>query len=101
MFYKFLLIMTLLIFTGCNTNNKNLIINNNALNENIINNSEKAFVLSWKIEKNVITRLPQKIREKLKVRCINYSRFILIKIKTYEDDTVKGTFECRILSVKY
>ena len=96
MFYKFLLIMSLFIFTGCNNNNKNLIINNNEFNKNIINNPEKAFVLSWKIEKNVITRLPQTIKEKLKVRCINYSRFILIKIKTYEDDSVKGTFECRI-----
>ena len=60
--------MSLFIFTGCNTNNKNLIINNNAFNEDIMNNPEKAFVLIWKIEKNVITRLPQTIREKLKVR---------------------------------
>ena len=36
------------------------------------------------------------IREKLKVRCVNYNKFVLIKIKTYENDSVKGTFECRI-----
>jgi hypothetical protein len=96
MFYKFLLIMTLFIFTGCNTNNKNLTMNNNAFNKNVINNPEKAFVLRWKIEKNVITRIPQIIREKLKVRCVNYNRFVLIKIITYENDNVKGTFECRI-----
>ena len=96
MFYKFLLIMTLLIFTGCNNSNKNLIIINNEFNKNIINNPEKAFVLSWKIEKNVITHFPQMIREKLKIICVNYSNFVLIKIKTYENDSVKGTFECRI-----
>ena len=96
MFYKFLLIMTLFISTGCNTNNKNLTMNNNAFNKNVIKNPEKAFVLRWKIEKNVITRIPQIIREKLKVRCVNYNKFVLIKIKTYENDSVKGTFECRI-----
>ena len=94
MFYKFILIMTLLIFTGCN--NKNLIIINSEFNKNVINNPEKAFVLSWKIEKNLITRFPQMIREKLKVRCVNYNKFVLIKIKTYENDSAKGTFECRI-----
>ena len=96
MFYKFILIMTLLIFTGCNNSNKNLMIINSEFNKNIINNPEKAFVLSWKLEKNVITRFPRMIREKLKVRCVNYNKFVLIKIKTYENDSVKGTFECRI-----
>ena len=96
MFYKFILIMTLLIVTGCNYNKKNLIIINNEFNKNIIKNPEKAFVLSWKLEKNVITRFPQMIKEKLKVRCVNYRKFVLIKIKTYENDSVKGTFECRI-----
>jgi len=71
-------------------------MNNNAFNKNVINNPEKAFVLRWKIEKNVITRIPQIIKEKLKVRCVNYNRFVLIKIITYENDSVKGTFECRI-----
>ena len=94
MFYKFILIMTLLIFTGCN--NKNLIIINSEFNKNITNNPEETFVLSWKLEKNVITRIPQMIREKLKLRCINYKKFVLIKIKTHENDIVKGTFECRI-----
>ena len=96
MFYKFILIMTLLIFTGCNNSNKNLITINNEFNKNIINNPEKAFVLSWKLEKNVITHFPQMIREKLKFRCVNYNKFVLIKIKTYENDSVEGTFECRI-----
>ena len=96
MFYKFILIMTLLIFTGCNNSNKNLMIINSEFNKNIINNPEKAFVLSWKLKKNEITRFPQMIKEKLKVRCVNYNKFVLIKIKTYENDSVKGTFECRI-----
>jgi hypothetical protein len=96
MFYKSILIITLLIFTGCNNSNENLIIINNEFNKNIINNPEKAFVLNWKIEKNVITYFPQMIREKLKVRCVNYNKFVLIKIITYENDSVAGTFECRI-----
>ena len=96
MFYKFILIMTLLIFTGCNNSNKNLMIINSEFNKNIINNPEKSFILSWKIEKNVITHLPQMIRDKLKSRCVNYNKFVLIKINTYENDSVKGTFECRI-----
>ena len=96
MFYKFILIMTLLIFTGCNNSNKNLMIINSEFNKNIINNPEKAFVLSWKLEKNVITRIPQMIREKLKDICVNYRKFVLIKIKTYENDIVQGTFQCRI-----
>jgi len=91
MFYKSILIITLLIFTGCNNSNKKLTIN-----RNVLNNPEKAFVLSWKIEQKVITRLPQIIREKLKVKCVNYNRFVLIKIITYENDSVEGTFECRI-----
>jgi hypothetical protein len=96
MFYKSILIITLLIFTGCNNSNKNLMIINSEFNKNIINNPEKAFVLSWKLEKNVITRFPQMIKEKLKVRCVNYNKFVLIKIITYENDSVAGTFECRI-----
>ena len=96
MFYKSILIITLLLFTGCNNSNKKLLIINNEFNKNVINNPEKAFVLRWKIEKNVITRMPQIIREKLKVRCVNYNKFVLIKIITYKNDSVEGTFECRI-----
>ena len=96
MFYKSIIIISLLIFTGCNNSNKNLMIINSEFNKNIINNPEKAFVLSWKLEKNVITRIPQMIREKLKVRCVNFNKFVLIKIKTHENDIVKGTFKCRI-----
>jgi hypothetical protein len=88
--------MTLFIFTGCNKKNKNLTMNNNAFNKNVINNPEKAFVLRWEIEKNVITRIPQIIKENLIVRCVNYKKFVLIKIITYENDIVDGTFECRI-----
>ena len=96
MFYKSILIIIFLIFTGCNNSNKNLLIINNEFNKNIIDNPEKAFVLSWKIERNVITHFPQIIRERLKVICVNYRKFVLIKIKTYENDIVQGTFQCRI-----
>ena len=57
---------------------------------------EKPFELKWKIEKNSITNVPVEIRKKIKNVCKNYDRFVLIKIKTFKDDTALGTFDCRI-----
>ena len=57
---------------------------------------EKPFELKWKIEKNSITNIPSEIRKKIKNICKNHSRFVLIKIKTFKDDTALGTFDCRI-----
>ena len=57
---------------------------------------EKPFELKWKIEKNSITNIPSVIHKKIKNICKNHSRFVLIKIKTFKDDTALGTFDCRI-----
>ena len=56
----------------------------------------KPFELEWKIEKNSITKIPAAVSKKIKNFCKNHDRFVLIKIKTFKDDTAKGTFDCRI-----
>ena len=62
----------------------------------ITNNLNRPFDLKWMIKKESITFLPQKTKDILKSKCINYSGFSLIKIASFSDDTVKGTFVCRI-----
>ena len=57
---------------------------------------EKPFDIKWKIEKNSITKIPLNIKDKIKNICKNHNKVVLIKIKTYTDDTAKGTFDCRI-----
>lgn len=93
--YKVLIIMCLLLFlSNCNQHTK---ISNK---ENIvlppITYQEKPFEIKWKIEKNSITKIPSNIRDKIKNICKNHNRVVLIKIKTYANDTAKGTFDCRI-----
>ena len=93
--YKVLIIMCLLLFlSNCNQHTK---ISNK---ENIvlppITYQEKPFEIKWKIEKNSITKIPLKINKQIKNICKNHNRVVLIKIKTYADDTAKGTFDCRI-----
>ena len=92
--YKVLIIMCLLILSNCNQHTK---ISNK---ENIvlppITYQEKPFEIKWKIEKNSITKIPSNIKDKIKNICKNHNKVVLIKIKTYADDTAKGTFDCRI-----
>ena len=93
--YKVLIIICLLLFlSNCNQHTK---ISNK---ENIvlppITYQEKPFEIKWKIEKNSITKIPSNIKDKIKNICKNHNRVVLIKIKTYADDTAKGTFDCRI-----
>ena len=93
--YKVLMIMCLLLFlSNCNQHTK---ISNK---ENIvlppITYQEKPFEIKWKIEKNSITKMPSNIKDKIKNICKNHNKVVLIKIKTYADDTAKGTFDCRI-----
>ena len=93
--YKVLIIICLLLFlSNCNQHTK---ISNK---ENIvlppITYQEKPFEIKWKIEKNSITKIPSNIKDKIKNICKNQNRVVLIKIKTYADDTAKGTFDCRI-----
>ena len=93
--YKVLIIMCLLLFlSNCNQHTK---ISNK---ENIvlppITYQEKPFEIKWKIKKNSITKIPSNIKDKIKNICKNHNKVVLIKIKTYADDTAKGTFDCRI-----
>ena len=93
--YKVLIIMCLLLFlSNCNQHTK---ISNK---ENIvlppITYQEKPFEIKWKIEKNSITKIPSNIKDKVKNICKNHNKVVLIKIKTYADNTAKGTFDCRI-----
>ena len=93
--YKVLIIMCLLLFlSNCNqhtkiSNKKNIVLPP-------IIYQEKPFEIKWKIEKNSITKIPSNIKDKIKNICKNHNKIVLIKIKTYADDTAKGTFDCRI-----
>ncbi len=72
-----------------------------SVNQYNLNNSssftyrEKPFEIKWKIEKNSITTIPIEVHKKVKNVCKKYNRFVLFKIKTFEDNTVLGTFDCR------
>ena len=103
MFYKFLLFIILFFFVSCNIvkTKVGIPINNEIKSNVVIYNPEDSFVLKWKIEKNVITYIPKKIKDQLKIRCINYSKTVLTKIYTSLDDIVEGTFECRLTKVNY
>ena len=57
---------------------------------------DKPFELKWKIEKNSITNIPSEVYKKINNVCKKHNKFVLIKIKTFEDDTALGTFDCRI-----
>ena len=88
--YKVLIIICLLLFlSNCNQHTK---ISNK---ENIvlppITYQDKPFEIKWKIEKNSITKIPSNIKDKIKNICKNHNKVVLIKIKTYADDTAKGT----------
>ena len=93
--YKVLIIMCLLLFlSNCNQHTK--ISNKGNIVLPPITYQEKPFEIKWKIEKNSITKIPSNIKDKIKNICKNHNKVVLIKIKTYADDTAKGTFDCRI-----
>ena len=93
--YKVLIIMCLLLFlSNCNQHTKISDKENIVLPP--ITYQEKPFEIEWKIEKNSITKIPSNIKDKIKNICKNHNKVVLIKIKTYADDTAKGTFDCRI-----
>ena len=93
--YKVLIIMCLLLFlSNCNQHTK--ISNKENIVLSLITYQEKPFEIKWKIEKNSITKIPSNIKDKIKNICKNHNKVVLIKIKTYADDTAKGTFDCRI-----
>ena len=93
--YKVLIIICLLLFlSNCNQHTKSSNKENVVLPP--ITYQEKPFEIKWKIEKNSITNIPSNIKDKIKNICKNHNKVVLIKIKTYADDTAKGTFDCRI-----
>ena len=57
---------------------------------------EKEFNLSWKMVNNSITKKPVEIKNKLKIICKNHNKSVLVKIKSYANDKVVGTFDCRL-----
>ena len=93
MYKNIILFIFVLLLFSCN---KHLNVNqNNSNNNSNFNYQEKPFEIKWKIEKNSITSIPVLVRKKVKNICKKYNRYVLIKIKTFEDDTVLGTFDCR------
>ena len=94
MYKSIILIFGFLFLFNCNQNSN--------VNQHNLNNSssftyqEKPFELKWKIEKNSITNIPSEVRKIIKNVCKNHNSFVLIKIKTFEDDTALGTFDCRV-----
>ena len=93
--YKILiLIFVILLMSGCNKHSNVTKFKPNKSINYIY--QEKPFELKWKIEKNSITKIPVEVNKKIKKICKNHNRFVLIKIKTFKDDTALGTFDCRI-----
>ena len=94
MYKSIICICVLLLVSSCNKH-----LNATKLKQSKTNNyvyKEKPFELKWKIEKNSITNIPSEVRKIIKNVCKNHNSFVLIKIKTFEDDTALGTFDCRI-----
>ena len=92
MLYKSFMIICLLFLFSCNNiNNKKLEVINKGLSY-----SEKQFSLRWNIEKKSITYIPLKIKNRLKNICKDFDRYTLVKIETFSDDSVLGTFDCRL-----
>ena len=93
--YKYIILFgVLLILSNCNQHSN--IKHHNLSNISSFNYQEKPFELKWKIEKNSITNIPSEVRKIIKNVCKNHNSFVLIKIKTFEDDTALGTFDCRV-----
>ena len=93
--YRFIILIGIFLFgSSCNQHTKILEKNNKDFTTSSY--QEKPFQFKWKIEKNSITKIPINIQKKLKNICYNHNRVVLIKIKTYTDDTALGTFDCRL-----
>ena len=94
MYKSIIFIFFLLFLTSCNKHS-NITQLKPSKTSNFIY-QEKPFELKWKIEKNSITKIPSDVHKKIKNVCKKHNKYVLIKIKTFEDDTVLGTFDCRI-----
>ena len=92
MYKNIILIGVFLFLSNCNQHSN---VSQHNLNSSSFTYQEKPFEIKWKIEKNLITNMPIEVQKKVKNICKKYNRFVLFKIKTFEDDTVLGTFDCR------
>ena len=92
MYKNIILIGVFLFLSNCNQHSN---VSQHNLNSSSFTYQEKPFEIKWKIEKNSITNMPIEVQKKVKNICKKYNRFVLFKIKTFEDDTVLGTFDCR------
>jgi len=93
--YKISVFIFVLLFLSCCTKHSNVSELKITRSDNHVYQN-KPFELEWKIEKNSITKIPVEVHKKIKNICMNHNRFVLIKIKTFENDTALGTFDCRI-----
>ena len=71
-------------------------VNYKTISNNDLVYKEKEFNLSWKMVNNSITKTPPGIKNKLKIMCKNHNKSVLVKIKSYANDKVVGTFDCRL-----
>ena len=94
MFKKIFLIFIFLLITSCN-HNKVLVKETEIKSFNYVY-IEKPFKIKWTIQKKSITSIPTEIKKRIKIICKEFNRIVLIKIKTFQDNTAVGTFECRI-----
>ena len=92
MYKNIILFGVLLFLSNCNQHSN---VNRYNFNSSDFTYQEKPFEIKWMIEKNSITNIPIEVHKKVKNICKKYNRFVLFKIKTFEDDTVLGTFDCR------
>ena len=92
MYKNIILIGVFLFLSNCNQHSN---VSQHNLNSSSFTYQEKPFEIKWKIEKKSITNIPMEVQNKVKNICKKYNRFVLFKIKTFEDDTVLGTFDCR------
>ena len=94
MYKSVIFICVVLFLSSCNKHSNVTYLKQSKINNYVY--KEKPFELKWKIEKNSITSIPSDVHKKIKNVCKNHNRFVLIKIKTFENDTALGTFDCRI-----
>ena len=92
MYKNIILIGVFLFLSNCNQHSN---VSQHNLNSSSFTYQEKPFEIKWKIEKKSITNIPIEVQKKVKNICKKYNSFVLFKIKTFEDDTVLGTFDCR------
>ena len=87
------LVLLFLLISGCN--NHEVLVKKNEIDYNLMH-IEKPFEIQWIIQKKSITTIPTDVFKNLKIICKEYNKIVLTKIKTFENNTAIGTFECRI-----